>query len=71
MDRYVIKLVKYQMQDLSNGHMNNHFQLFCILKSHILKGKGKKHHEKQIKLQKPLKMIYQPLLGVYFKRETM
>lgn len=42
MDRYMIKLVKEQMESLSNGCMNTHFQLFCIFEDFYNKILGKK-----------------------------
>lgn len=42
MDIYVIKLVTEQMESLSRGYMNTHFQLFCIFEDFYNKILGKK-----------------------------
>jgi len=49
MDRYMIKLVKYQMQNLSSTYMNTHFQLFCIFEI---------FHEKMLKKITSFVMIF-------------
>lgn len=42
MNRYMMKVVKQQMQNLSTGYMNTHFQLFCIFEDFYNKILGKK-----------------------------
>lgn len=42
MDRYMIKLIKYQMQNPGSEYINAYFQLFCIFEDFYNKILGEK-----------------------------